>query len=415
MNPSTLRGGLVAAALGLTLALTGCGGSPVSFGSGSSTPADPASSESADGTDPENTDDAGSTDPGAGQSGSDDQDGAAPRIPEFPVLTVPDITSLSGAASRTSSKITAAVSVPGGVQVTGARCDATGRVVNRTGLTVGGADDGSQVISAAGVRNVGAGGAGQVVGSGVTYNVNKDGSGQIISPEGTVSVNKDGSGQFVDGGLSYSVDSDGSGQYVSGAESVSVSADGSGQWVSPEYGSVENHGDGSGQWVGPQGIVVNNGDGSGTWNGAPIRLDPLPPVAPLGKFPKLSTLKPIGKPCGMLIRISAEVLFDFDKANLRPEAGPVLASVAKALTGTKGTVTVNGHTDSKGADDYNLDLSQRRAQSVLAALQADGLTAPLAARGLGETQPVAPNTLKGKDNPAGRQLNRRVEILVSGV
>ena len=95
MKPTTLRGGLVAATLGITLALTGCGGSPVSFGSGSSAPAGAGatSDDSSGASNPDTTDDAGSADAGAGQDSSDGQDGAAPRFPEFPVLSF-DVMSL---------------------------------------------------------------------------------------------------------------------------------------------------------------------------------------------------------------------------------------------------------------------------------------------------------------------------------
>ena len=73
---------------------------------------------------------------------------------------------------------------------------------------------------------------------------------------------------------------------------------------------------------------------------------------------------------------------------------------------------VNTFTDAKGSDDYNQTLSERRANAVLAALRERGAAAQASARGLGETQPVAPNEVGGKDNPGGRQLNRRVEIFV---
>jgi OOP family OmpA-OmpF porin len=209
------------------------------------------------------------------------------------------------------------------------------------------------------------------------------------------------------------VNADGSGQYVSGDETVQVNADGSGQWVGA-MGTVTNAGDGSGQWVGDGGILVNKGDGSGTYNDRPVSLDPLPKVAPLGRFPMLAKLKPVGRACGTLIRIGAEVLFDFDKDTLRPQGASVLRAVAKALGDTSAAVSVNGHTDAKGTDSYNLDLSERRARAVVKALQDDGLGAPMTPHGFGETQPVAPNTLKGKDNPAGRQLNRRVELVVGG-
>lgn len=73
---------------------------------------------------------------------------------------------------------------------------------------------------------------------------------------------------------------------------------------------------------------------------------------------------------------------------------------------------IRGHTDAKGSDDYNQGLSERRARSVVDALRQRGVGQQASARGYGESQPVAPNELRGQDNPAGRQLNRRVEIFV---
>jgi OOP family OmpA-OmpF porin len=73
---------------------------------------------------------------------------------------------------------------------------------------------------------------------------------------------------------------------------------------------------------------------------------------------------------------------------------------------------IRGHTDAKGSDAYNQDLSERRAQAVVAALRQRGVAHDASARGYGESQPVAPNEVDGKDNPGGRQLNRRVEIFV---
>jgi len=73
---------------------------------------------------------------------------------------------------------------------------------------------------------------------------------------------------------------------------------------------------------------------------------------------------------------------------------------------------IRGHTDAKGSDDYNQNLSERRAQAVLAALRERGSATDASAHGYGETQPVAANEVNGKDNPGGRQLNRRVEIFV---
>jgi outer membrane protein OmpA-like peptidoglycan-associated protein len=113
------------------------------------------------------------------------------------------------------------------------------------------------------------------------------------------------------------------------------------------------------------------------------------------------------------IALSADVLFEFDRADLTPAAGARLDELADQLTelGPR-QVTIGGHTDGHGDPPYNQDLSQRRAEAVRAALDervGDGFTFEVA--GHGETQPVAPNeNPDGSDNPEGRAINRRVEI-----
>jgi outer membrane protein OmpA-like peptidoglycan-associated protein len=110
------------------------------------------------------------------------------------------------------------------------------------------------------------------------------------------------------------------------------------------------------------------------------------------------------------------VLFDFDKAEIRPAAADTLAKVAVVIRSQSGSkVRVYGYTDSKGTSAYNLELSQRRAQSVVRWLQdREKLAAtPFEVRGLGAANPVAPNSKPdGSDDPKGRQRNRRVEITV---
>lgn len=114
------------------------------------------------------------------------------------------------------------------------------------------------------------------------------------------------------------------------------------------------------------------------------------------------------------IELAADVLFDFDKATLRPEAGPALEKVAAVLKSyPKASVVIDGHTDGKGNDQYNQKLSERRAEAVRLWLVAHQVTTPMTARGWGKRKPVAPNTKPdGSDDPAGRQKNRRVEITV---
>lgn len=115
------------------------------------------------------------------------------------------------------------------------------------------------------------------------------------------------------------------------------------------------------------------------------------------------------------IALPADILFDFDKADIRPDAAAALSSAADLLRqGVKGAVTVAGHTDAKGSDDYNLKLSEKRAESVKAWLVEQGGLGDLEFRleGHGEARPVAPNAAPdGADDPAGRQRNRRVEIV----
>ena len=105
------------------------------------------------------------------------------------------------------------------------------------------------------------------------------------------------------------------------------------------------------------------------------------------------------------------VLFDFNKASLKPESDAVLTRVAKAMAAAPALkIEVQGHTDSVGSDDYNLKLSDARAASVMAWLSAHGVAAArLSAKGYGETRPVASN-----DSDDGRAKNRRVEIAVPG-
>jgi outer membrane protein OmpA-like peptidoglycan-associated protein len=116
------------------------------------------------------------------------------------------------------------------------------------------------------------------------------------------------------------------------------------------------------------------------------------------------------------IDLAADVLFDFDKHDLRPEAVPSLEKVAEVLRLRVGSpVTIEGHTDSKGGDAYNQPLSEKRAQAVREWLVKKGgaSAAGITIRGWGKSKPIAPNTRPdGSDDPEGRKKNRRVEITV---
>ena len=116
------------------------------------------------------------------------------------------------------------------------------------------------------------------------------------------------------------------------------------------------------------------------------------------------------------IELAADVLFDFDKADILPKAREALKQVAEVIREKgKGVVQIEGHTDSKGSDAYNQRLSERRANAVKDWLaNKEGLkNVRFATRGFGAKKPVASNTKPdGSDDPDGRQKNRRVEIVV---
>jgi outer membrane protein OmpA-like peptidoglycan-associated protein len=114
------------------------------------------------------------------------------------------------------------------------------------------------------------------------------------------------------------------------------------------------------------------------------------------------------------IELSGDVLFDFDKATLRPEAEPILRQVADVIARYKTpSVLIEGYTDSKGSDAYNLTLSRKRAETVKAWLARNGVKATMTTKGWGEANPVAPNEKPdGSDDPEGRQKNRRVQVTV---
>jgi outer membrane protein OmpA-like peptidoglycan-associated protein len=115
-------------------------------------------------------------------------------------------------------------------------------------------------------------------------------------------------------------------------------------------------------------------------------------------------------PRGLVVNIG-DVLFDFGKYNLRSEAREKLAKLSGIILAHPGLkLAVEGHTDSVGSDEANQKLSQQRADTVRSYLIEQGLQdASLSSLGFGKTSPVADN-----DTAAGRQKNRRVEIVVSG-
>lgn len=123
---------------------------------------------------------------------------------------------------------------------------------------------------------------------------------------------------------------------------------------------------------------------------------------------KIAGLKSQQSDRGLVLTLSGSVLFATNKSDLLPTSQGRLNEVAKALKEDKRSITIVGHTDAQGADDYNMKLSQSRAESVRNYLVAHGVPGDrVTAHGLGESQPVADN-----NTAEGRANNRRVEIIL---
>jgi outer membrane protein OmpA-like peptidoglycan-associated protein len=143
---------------------------------------------------------------------------------------------------------------------------------------------------------------------------------------------------------------------------------------------------------------------------APIVLPPAPPAPP--PAPKL--VEVIVSACEERMRVGSDFLFDFDRAEVRPEAAPAMTLLAQRVATVDQTVMIEGHTDAKGTETYNQGLSERRAAAVRTALAERGVrTGQLIIRGFGKSRPIAPNEhADGTDDPDGRQKNRRVEVVI---
>ncbi len=107
----------------------------------------------------------------------------------------------------------------------------------------------------------------------------------------------------------------------------------------------------------------------------------------------------------------SDVLFDTARYSLKPGAREKLAKVSGIILGHPGLkIAVEGHTDSVGGDEYNMKLSENRAGAVRDFLVGEGVpSSSVSSQGFGKTMPVADNS-----TAAGRQQNRRVELVVSG-
>lgn len=339
----------------------------------------------------------------------------AGEIPAVPVFSIPTIGVFAQNSDKAIIESTKELSTVPGITVSPAKCDGNGVVSGSTILSGSGAgvtssDSGSVINSGAG--------AGVITEGPVSIVYGGEGSGTYTNSETgeNITVSSDGSGTYKSKTLSINVSSDGSGTYDNSETGVkiNISSTGSGTYEDSKNNiKYNNNGNGGGTYTSSTLNIINNGDGTALVNGQSVKAEKLPPVAKVGKFPKVESLKPV-KSCGTVITLQDGVLFDFGKYDLRPEAKATLAKLATVLNQAKvPAAQINGHTDSIGDDAFNQDLSEKRASAVATQLKADGVSANLETHGYGKTQPVADNTnADGSDNPAGRQANRRVEIYI---
>ena len=334
------------------------------------------------------------------------------QIPPIPMFELPDLSLLTQSTGAFTPDLTRTITSQPGVTVRPARCDASGSLVS--GSTVLGGDGSMSTSSGATSVTNNGDGSGTYSDGKVSIVNNGDGSGTYSDGKGSIVVNGDGSGTYSDDHLSVVVNGDGSGTYTDSAtgESIVINGDGSGTYSHGKI-SIVNNGDGSGTYSDDKVSIVNDGTGSATVDGATVSAKPVPKAGKVGTFPSIDAAKPV-QSCGTVITLEDSVLFDFGSSGLRSEASTTLSNLATVLKDSKAPkVQVQGHTDSISDDASNQTLSEQRAKAVTDALTSNGVTATIESVGYGETRPVAPNeNSDGSDNPAGRRLNRRVEIFV---
>ena len=342
-------------------------------------------------------------------------------FPALPIILVPDIIGTSAVQAQLETQIEPLIKPMSGITVRAAQCGTDGHLINSRGIfNVDDAIGRYTENSDRGLFTLEADGNGTANFEGGIIKVNADGSGTINGSgkdgfdDAIITVNVDGSGTYNGKYGLIKLDGQGGGTWNGDMGLITNNGNGSGTWNGPE-GLITINSDGSGTWNGPHGIIKNNGDGTGSITGVgAVAMAPIPPVPPVGKFPLLNTLTAPTAPCGFVITLGDQVLFDFDKHDIRADAADVLDKLSAALMQVNEikSIEIGGHTDAKGSDDYNQALSERRANAVVMALRQRGLGANMNAVGYGESKPVADNEINGQDNPAGRQLNRRVEIFV---
>ena len=262
----------------------------------------------------------------------------------------------------------------------------------------------------------------------------QDGDGEYSDENLTIKRNKDGSGQYTNKvtGVTLQVNAQGEGQYLDEKNKISfqIGADGTGIYKDENNDTTITIGKNNSTYTQGNITIENNGDGSGTYNdkdkdllikndgkgkaiitlkGKTTEVE-AKPLEKNEKFPRLKMVPPVPsvEANSLLITLDSGILFDVDKYDVRPEAKRALASLATVLKEADvKAFEVDGHTDSDASDEYNLVLSEKRANAVKDFLTSQGIVAEITIKGYGESRPIASN-----DTPEGKQKNRRVEIII---
>lgn len=223
--------------------------------------------------------------------------------------------------------------------------------------------------------------------------------------KGTLEIREDGSATWAATGESLgavTVDANGAGTMIDGKGLVTVSADGATACLSSK-GLNLVEADGSKTQVDGSGVIVLDEDGKTTSYDMSGRASKG--VA--------ATFNQCGPDSTVQVDLTADVLFEYGKADLTTGGRSVIASAAKIIkeNGQGKTVSVVGHTDSKGTPELNMTLGMKRARAVETELKKTVPSQKIVASSKGQAEPVAANTKPdGSDNPEGRAKNRRVVI-----
>lgn len=332
-----------------------------------------------------------------------------PLIPELGIIERPD-------AKVSVSAVDEISSVPG-ITVTPVKIE-NGIIVNgRADVMTGGSGAGQFSDEEKNVQSDGDGG-GQYREGDIFIQTDGSGGGQYVDSARGITLQTDGNGSGIYSddikGIDLMVDNNGGGQYSDDKKHISIMLDGNGGGTySDDEVRIVNGGDGSGSYTNDKLNLSIRNDGKGTAiiekGEKTLQVEAEPLEAAKG-LPKLEPVPPVPsiEANGILITLDSGVLFDVDKYNIRPDADETLKKLAEILKKAEiSEFQIDGHTDSEDTDEHNQILSENRANSVKDFLVNQGVEANITTSGYGEKQPVASN-----DTPEGRQLNRRVEIIV---